>query len=94
MTLAAEAHRAYLFAVYVRPEARGRGLAQHLINMACDQARAAGHVQIELNSNAGNIPAVELYKRCGFEVFGHLPRALIIDGVTGDDFLMWRRLDT
>lgn len=89
----ADSHRAFLFSVYVRPEYRGQGLIDPLIDAACEEARSRGQVQIELNVNATLEGAIRVYKRHGFQPYGFLPRALKINGVMSDDVLMWKKLD-
>ena len=59
----------HLGALWVAPEARGRGLAVELMNTACDWLQARGCSRIELEVTQGN-PAAEIYRRLGFEFTG------------------------
>jgi GNAT superfamily N-acetyltransferase len=52
--------------LYVRPEARRAGLGQALVELAIERATARGCRRIELDTNAGNEPALALYHRNGF----------------------------
>ncbi len=87
-----QAHRGALYQVYVRPEARGTGLAQRLLDAVFDHAR--GKVsQIHLGVAAGNEPAIRLYERNGFKRYGTEPRYLYVNGRYVDEHLMVRFLD-
>jgi ribosomal protein S18 acetylase RimI-like enzyme len=52
--------------LYVRPEARGRGLARTLIARACDQAKALGYTEIRLDTLPKMGDAQALYEALGF----------------------------
>ena len=52
--------------LYVRPEARGRGLAQHLIAAALDQARRLLYSEIRLDTLPMMGDAQSLYTALGF----------------------------
>jgi ribosomal protein S18 acetylase RimI-like enzyme len=54
--------------VATRPEARGSGLAQALIERVLEAGRAGGHRAAQLNLLIGNTPAQRLYERFGFRV--------------------------
>jgi len=83
------AHTGDLGAMYVRDEARGRGLADALIEAVLD--RAAGEVeQIKLTVNAENARAIKLYERHGFRTIGRIPRSLRVGGRNYDELMMLR----
>ena len=89
---AKEQHRGWMIQVYVRPEHRGSGMAQALVEHLVDHARH--HVlQIHLGVWSENIPAIRLYKRLGFETYGTEPRYLFVNGRFIDEHLMVRFLD-
>jgi len=74
-------HKATLFGLAVRPEARGRGIARTLVQALLDQARAAPGVRVvQLTVAEPNQAARRLYTSCGFEAFGTEPLGLRIDG--------------
>ena len=83
-------HKAVLWGMFVRPEARGRGLAAGLV----EALLAAAPPQVEevrLTVMASNVAAIRLYARLGFMRFALEPRALKIDGRYHDDAWMVRR---
>ena len=68
-------HKAFVWGLYVRPSARGRGVARAL--MAAIIASARDQVeQLTLAVVEGNDAARTLYENLGFEVYGLEPRAL------------------
>ena len=86
------AHRANLWGVYVRPEARGAGIARRLIEALL--AYGAGKVkQVHLSVVTSNEAAVRLYRNAGFEVYGTEPRSLYVNGRYFDEHLMVRVLE-
>ena len=86
------AHMGKLIAMYVRPEARGSGAALDLVEAVL--AHAEGQViQVHLGVAVGNAPAIRLYEKAGFEIYGTEPRALFVNGRYIDEHLMVRFLD-
>jgi ribosomal protein S18 acetylase RimI-like enzyme len=84
-------HRGHLVGVYTRPAFRGTGASQQLLAEVIAAARA--HVQyLYLQVTQTNLPAVRLYERMGFEIYGKDPGGLMVDGVMHEDFLMMLRL--
>jgi ribosomal protein S18 acetylase RimI-like enzyme len=51
----------------VTPAARGRGLGYELLRQAVATLRMHGAKRISLTVTAGNMDAIRLYERCGFE---------------------------
>ena len=51
---------------FVRREFRGKGIGSDVLRLAEDEARKAGATVLHLEVNHGN-PALELYRRHGFE---------------------------
>lgn len=68
-----------LYSVAVSPDFRGRGLGQAMLAEALQRAQADGFQYVTLEVSEINEPAVKLYLREGFEVFGER-RAYYKDG--------------
>jgi ribosomal protein S18 acetylase RimI-like enzyme len=82
-------HKGMLWGMYVRPEARGTGMARALVDQVL--AAAEGLVEeVQLVVAAGNPAAVRLYRAAGFTQYGCEPRALRVGDVYIDEFLMAR----
>lgn len=89
-----EQHRAHIRGMVVDPAARGRGIGRDLMGAVMAFAQAQPGLRlVTLSVTAGNRPAIALYERFGFEVFGRLPEALLVDGVFHAEIEMLRRLD-
>ena len=80
MKPAREQHRGQVWTMYVRPSARGQGLARALLERVIEHAR--GEVEVlELIVVSTNMSAVSLYERLGFKRWGLQPYALkLADG--------------
>jgi GNAT superfamily N-acetyltransferase len=52
--------------VYVKPDARGRGVARRLIERALCEARVRGYTRLRLGTQNTAIPAQRLYESVGF----------------------------
>jgi ribosomal protein S18 acetylase RimI-like enzyme len=52
--------------LFVRADARGRGLGRSLVEAAVEQARERGCLRIELDVNEENREALALYRSAGF----------------------------
>ena len=87
-----QAHRATIWGVYVRPEARGRGICATLIDAAVRWAIAKQKVLVDLAVTAGNDTALRCYERAGFAPYGRQPLVIRVDGVYFDEWLMAKRL--
>lgn len=75
------AHKAFLWGVYVAPEARRRGIAESLVRAAIDAARSSLRGVRTLNTSVFlSAPgARDLYLRCGFVSWGIEPCAAMVD---------------
>jgi ribosomal protein S18 acetylase RimI-like enzyme len=86
-------HKGVLWGMYVRPEARGTGLASALVARVLDHARGAPVEEVRLSVVASNAAAVRLYESAGFAAYGRERRALRVGDAYHDEVLMARRLD-
>ncbi len=80
-------HRGKLFAVYVRPEYRGQGIADQLIDIIINHAKSRV-IQLHLTCTTANESAVKLYQKHGFKIYGTEPRSLKIDYDFFDEHMM------
>lgn len=72
-------HKGHIWGVYVSPASRGGGIARKLLTALLREARGLeGLEQVSLTVVTDNLPAKQLYKRLGFQVFGTELRALKI----------------
>ena len=61
--------------MYLRPDARGRGLGKQLLGIALDWARANDERTVRLDTSERMVAAQHLYEAHGFErVPGEAPR--------------------
>ena len=88
---AKEAHKGLLWGMYVRPEARGTGVARRLVETVIDFARPRVEL-IQLSVVVGNEPARRLYARLGFVEYGIEKNSLKFGGRYYDEILMARQL--
>lgn len=59
----------------VKPDCRGRGIAEAMCRFSLTEARAVGFKAMQFNIVVStNEVAIRIWKRCGFEVIGRLPR--------------------
>jgi len=85
-------HKGVLWGMYVRPAARGTGLAPALVARVLDHARGVVE-EVRLTVAASNAAAVRLYEAAGFVPYGLERRALRVGNAYHDEVLMARRLD-
>lgn len=62
------------------PEYRGRGVGRALLSDAIQRAWDKGLTRIQLDVNAGNLNAIALYKKLGFEIEGTKRNGFCMDG--------------
>lgn len=86
-------HRGHLYAAYVTPTHRGKGVAKQLVQIAINKAQELQVIeQLYLEVVSDNIPAKKLYDSLGFETYGIDRKALKISGEYYDEELMVRYL--
>lgn len=87
-----ETHRGWLMQVYLQPQMRGTGAALALMEAAVEHARTEV-IQVHLMVGAHNAPAIRLYEKAGFRIYGTDPRCLLVNGRYIDEHMMVRFLD-
>jgi RimJ/RimL family protein N-acetyltransferase len=80
-------HRGVLVGMYVRPHARGTGLAALLVQRVIEQARSLIE-ELSLTVVASNTAAYRLYSAAGFERYGLERHALKVGHEYYDEVLM------
>lgn len=89
-----QAHKSWLFGMFVDPEARGTGCAAGLVDAIVGHARQTdGVVQIHLGVAAENSRARRLYEKAGFMPYGTEPRGLKFGDRFIDEVFMVKFLD-
>jgi ribosomal protein S18 acetylase RimI-like enzyme len=78
-------HKGHLFQMYVALEERDGGIGRRLLDVAIDRARRWGLSHLQLAVTTDNAPAIGLYQRAGFRIWGVEPEGLRI-GDVGHDF--------
>jgi ribosomal protein S18 acetylase RimI-like enzyme len=69
---------------------RGIGVGTALLRATLEGAFARGLTRVELVVRTDNEPAIELYRRHGFELEGRLRRYIVVDGVACEALQMAR----
>ncbi len=79
-------HKAFIWGMYVAPEARGQGVGRSLVVEALERARALPELeQVRLSVWTGAAAARALYLSLGFEVYGVERHALKVDNLYTDE---------
>lgn len=86
-----EGHKGLLWGMYVRPEARGTGVARRLVEAVIAHARRRVEL-IQLSVVMGNEHARRLYARLGFVEYGIEKNSLKHHGRYYDEILMAKEL--
>lgn len=82
-------HKAYLWGVYVSPDARGCGVAQQLIETIIHKFNGLYDISlIQLTVTSNNASALGLYQRLGFKQYGVEKDAIRVKNRSFDEILM------
>lgn len=82
-------HRTNIYAVYVTPKRRGKGVAKQLLKATIEKSRdLQGIEQVYLAVVAENTAAKKVYRAFGFETYGIDRKAIKINGKYYDEELM------
>jgi ribosomal protein S18 acetylase RimI-like enzyme len=86
-------HKANVFSVYVKPHARGQGIAKAMMLEVIARAKSLPEItQLNIGVMSTQVAARAMYDSLGFEAWGFEPRALLIDGVFADETYMVLKL--
>jgi phosphinothricin acetyltransferase len=78
--------------IYLEEKFRGRGLGRQCLEKAVHEAPGL-HIHTLLGFIFGhNVASVELFKKCGFEKWGDLPRVANMDGTLRDLLILGKKL--
>jgi ribosomal protein S18 acetylase RimI-like enzyme len=83
-----ESHKGTLVGMYVRPQARNRGVGRRLVEAVMEVARTRGVELLQLAVVSDNEPARRLYARLGFVEYGIEKKSLKQGGRYTDEVLM------
>jgi ribosomal protein S18 acetylase RimI-like enzyme len=82
-------HIAHLSGIYVNSEYRGNGLGRMLFEGRIKEAFANSKIQkLKLIVNVNQLPAINLYKSCGFKIVGEMKKEFKIGESYHNAFLM------
>lgn len=88
-----ERHKGHIYGVYVTASFRRKGIGESMIRALLDEVRQDVSLeQILLAVATCQEPAVQLYRKLGFEIYGVEPRALKIDSQYIDEAHMVLRI--
>ena len=87
------AHKAYIWGMYVAPEARRGGIGRQLLTHALAYAgNDLGVRQVNLRVNTRNVAALKLYESLGFSVYGTERGFLSVNAMLHDEHQLVRNL--
>jgi L-amino acid N-acyltransferase YncA len=79
-------------AVYLHPDAQGKGLGGYLLDEAIRHAPTLGVEVLAVTVFGSNAPSLRLLKSRGFEQWGFMPRVVRLDTLERDLIMMGRRI--
>lgn len=77
-------------AVYLHPDHRGRGQGSHLLREAIRHAPKLGVRTLATTILASNGHSIRLFRSCGFQEWGRLPRVADLEGAIHDVIVVGR----
>ncbi|MGB3403577.1 MAG: N-acetyltransferase family protein [Microcoleaceae cyanobacterium] len=80
--------------IYIRPGYQGQGIGKTLLTEAIQRSPQLGLKTLMAFIFAHNIPSIKLFKKFGFQQWGHLPRIAQLDEREQDLAILGLRLDT
>lgn len=85
-------HNGNIYSVYVRTPWRGQGVFDALFAAGLAWAEPRGVRVLKLSVSAVNTPAIRLYTKLGFQIYGVDPEPILWEGRYYDELLMYRRV--
>ena len=79
-------------AIYLHPDYLGKGLGTYLLERAIARSPSLAIETLTATIFASNEASVALFRKMGFEQWGHMPRVARLEGVEKDLVLVGRRL--
>ncbi len=78
--------------IYITKQAQGKGLGKKLLEKVITDCP-----KLEIKNLLGfifghNLPSINLFKKYGFEPWGHLPGVAVLDGIERDLVIMGRKV--
>jgi L-amino acid N-acyltransferase YncA len=80
-------------ALYLAPEAQGKGLGDYLLTEAIRHAPALGIEVLGVTIFGSNEPSLRLFRRHRFDQWGFMPRVARLGTIERDLIVMGRRID-
>jgi L-amino acid N-acyltransferase YncA len=81
-------------AIYLHPDHQGKGLGSYLLSEAISHAPSLGIEVLAVTIMASNQASIRLFKRHGFERWGHMPRVARLGQVERSIIIMGLRLSS
>jgi phosphinothricin acetyltransferase len=80
------------YSIYVNPNKQRQGIGEAAIHYAMQQAPALGIKAILAYVFGHNVPSLNLFKKAGFETWGHFPGVAELNGMQRDLIILGRRI--
>jgi ribosomal protein S18 acetylase RimI-like enzyme len=81
-------HSGIIYGVYVSTNFRDEKIGEKLINASLDWAKQNKLISVKLSVVTDNAPAIRLYLKCGFQVYGVEPKVIKVGKDYFDELLM------
>ena len=78
--------------IYIDENFRRKGVGKEILNFAIESALNFGFENLVGVIFGHNIPSLKLFENFGFEVWGRLPNATVLDGIYRDVVIVGKRV--
>jgi len=78
--------------IYITEQAQGKGLGKKLLEKAIEDCSKLDIKNLLGFIFAHNVASINLFKKYGFEPWGHLPGVAVLDGVERDLVIMGKKI--